>query len=515
MDVPRKSKWIPDINPEFKDEYVSLPPKLPPKPITHSLDFDVEPRSSRLSETSSALRNDDKPSVPGRHPVIIKPASAYRSRPEESRRAEYRRSDERDQASWGQDSFDDPARPSVRRGIYDSEQTRERRYIVYDDAGAEHRPYSSRNVRPENVYKRDEQWGRSGAPMYLEDRERAAMEKRQQEEQYLERLRVERKRMEEEEYLKRLRVGNKRMEEEERVLRLQMERESSAIEQSQRRDDASQRYVEEREEQVEVARLQALQLESDLLGYREARSSQGRRSERDRMGRERQDVVVIHDNRRSSLDSDPPYQWWNDYRSSAVRGGGLHEGVSAYPILRSPEPLRRTRRVEEDQARLPAAPSLALDRTSEVRTVSRPKDYDHSPNSFFYDLRSKVRKILRLEMPRSDRVPGDISASIVVNWDFHRFLRLQFKEQRPKVDTVLTLTGTARHAQATTCGAYAEATWPASGPLLSALLQNILESGDELISQLRHPKKQSGKPTLSLHPAVHTPQSLYYGTWSL
>jgi hypothetical protein len=79
-----------------------------------------------------------------------------------------------------------------------------------------------------------------------------------------------------------------------------------------------------------------------------------------------------------------------------------------------------------------------------------------------------------------DRFYGDVSAYVVVNWKFLRYMSSQFDGEMTDVEHVITLTGSVRRAQATTCGAYVREMWPVSGPFFLSLLQLAYDDRGEL-----------------------------------
>jgi hypothetical protein len=70
------------------------------------------------------------------------------------------------------------------------------------------------------------------------------------------------------------------------------------------------------------------------------------------------------------------------------------------------------------------------------------------------------------------------STAISVHWDMRTFIKTQFGELgTTALGSVITLTGTALHAQATTVKEYVKLNWPATGLALLELLQKTSESG--------------------------------------
>ena len=58
-----------------------------------------------------------------------------------------------------------------------------------------------------------------------------------------------------------------------------------------------------------------------------------------------------------------------------------------------------------------------------------------------------------------------------VNWSIVEFMRSQYGTKSPNIGAVVTLTGSALYAQATTCAEYVKTTWPNSGPAFLELLE--------------------------------------------
>lgn len=67
-------------------------------------------------------------------------------------------------------------------------------------------------------------------------------------------------------------------------------------------------------------------------------------------------------------------------------------------------------------------------------------------------------------------------ASLVMEWDLLGFLKSQYPEvDKPDLGSVITLSGTVLHAQATTCSAYAQQTWPSQGQTVVSAFQSAID----------------------------------------
>lgn len=75
--------------------------------------------------------------------------------------------------------------------------------------------------------------------------------------------------------------------------------------------------------------------------------------------------------------------------------------------------------------------------------------------------------------------PEVVNLIVKVNWNPLDFLLAQEYSDTPAaaLETVITLTGTPKHAQALPCLQYLDQTWPSSGRHVLALLQNLMLVG--------------------------------------
>lgn len=96
------------------------------------------------------------------------------------------------------------------------------------------------------------------------------------------------------------------------------------------------------------------------------------------------------------------------------------------------------------------------------------------------------RRVLEL-LPKCNIVSGKIPAKshtlrFLMSWDPLKFFEEQLYQGKPQevVEQVITLTGSARDAQAQTCAEYLSQTWPCTGKDIILLLKNVLgsEPGD-------------------------------------
>ena len=467
---------------------------------------DKQHRSPRLSDTSSALQDDDNTSTHSRLSSERPPYAKSSSR----RRVVIVQPSERDQAATKRPPDAYPVSTTGRRRYDDGGRTRERRYVTEDDAVTVHRSYRDHMSLPEIVYRRDER-RETPKPLFTDGNKdlermselerleylnkRAKLEAEQKHLLYLEdRARTATQRQQEEENFRRdLEKRNRLLLEETQQeqharWRYEEDRETAVKENLQRQEHVRRRYEEEEEQ---IRRMQALQEREYRIADREAKLSQGLLSERDKMSRAHKNVTFIQQSpelstnssldvvTRHKSDDSSARRGLSDYARRTGLSDRMRNNTRAYWSGEILGQVRKEVQVDEDQARRQGMTKSPYDK----RTVSRLRKYS------FLDMKSKIHEALSPDTLRSHRVPGDINASIMVEWDFYRFLQMQLEDQRPRVDSMLTLTGTVGHAQATTCGAYAQHTWPMSGPLFSALLQTIYDSGYEL-----HSHMGSGRP---------------------
>ena len=70
-----------------------------------------------------------------------------------------------------------------------------------------------------------------------------------------------------------------------------------------------------------------------------------------------------------------------------------------------------------------------------------------------------------------------VRASLAMEWDLLGFMKSQYPDnENAKLGSVITLSGTVPHAQATTCSEYAQQTWPSQGSKVIKAYQSAVES---------------------------------------
>ncbi|KAF7513369.1 hypothetical protein GJ744_009790 [Endocarpon pusillum] len=69
------------------------------------------------------------------------------------------------------------------------------------------------------------------------------------------------------------------------------------------------------------------------------------------------------------------------------------------------------------------------------------------------------------------------SVRFQVSWSPEEFLQSQFGNRAPRIGSLVTLTGSALYAQATTCSEYLQTNWPRSGSFVLSTLQKIIDPG--------------------------------------
>ena len=72
---------------------------------------------------------------------------------------------------------------------------------------------------------------------------------------------------------------------------------------------------------------------------------------------------------------------------------------------------------------------------------------------------------------------GTVTANLDIDWDLLGFMKTQYHDNRnARLGSVITLTGTALRAQATTCSEYSQKTWPAQGSNVISAFQKAIDS---------------------------------------
>lgn len=72
-----------------------------------------------------------------------------------------------------------------------------------------------------------------------------------------------------------------------------------------------------------------------------------------------------------------------------------------------------------------------------------------------------------------------------VDWTIREFMRCQYGKDLPHIGSVVAITGSALHAQATTCANYVSTTWPRTGDFVLQLLDEALREADGAYRELR------------------------------
>ena len=78
---------------------------------------------------------------------------------------------------------------------------------------------------------------------------------------------------------------------------------------------------------------------------------------------------------------------------------------------------------------------------------------------------------------RGLRKEKTLRGSLAMDWDLLGFIKHQYSDvENVDLGSVITLSGTVLHAQATTCSEYARKTWPSQGPMVIAAFQSAIDS---------------------------------------
>lgn len=76
------------------------------------------------------------------------------------------------------------------------------------------------------------------------------------------------------------------------------------------------------------------------------------------------------------------------------------------------------------------------------------------------------------------------STSLEIFWDIQSFLSQQYEIMPDSIGKVITISGTAVHAQASTCSDYVHSHWPSYGPMVIDAVQAALDlANDEVLSR--------------------------------
>ena len=72
---------------------------------------------------------------------------------------------------------------------------------------------------------------------------------------------------------------------------------------------------------------------------------------------------------------------------------------------------------------------------------------------------------------------GTVAVNLHIDWNLLDFMKTQYHDNgNAKLGSVITLSGTVLHAQATTCSEYAQKTWPAQGSNVVMAFQTAIDS---------------------------------------
>ena len=310
-------------------------------------------------------------------------------------------------------------------------------------------------------------------------------------------------------------------------------REERALGKMQQDEQLSAKYEQFQSEQDvdEELRFQEMEQREKLLAEREARLSQDLHIEREKTARNRKAVTMA---------PDPVPTWTKADELEQVRQGvhrtindqgplsasTLYDNLSVprwdsmRPALdnekiigREPDADRRLLYFTDLDSR--GAAALVETASNHQASVLQDAIYKHISGKAFIprqghsyrpeesmlaDINNKVGRASSLSMGGSSRMSREVVTTITVEWRFYEFLKLQFEGPRPRIGSVLTLTGSVQNAQATTCEAYLQNAWPASGPYFNVLLQKISDMGEEVQSSIRTRRSIGGK--LPIHSDV-------------
>ena len=239
-------------------------------------------------------------------------------------------------------------------------------------------------------------------------------------------------------------------------------REKRALVKMQQDEQLSAKYEQFQSEQDvdEELRFQEMEQREKVLAEREARLSQDLHIEREKTARNRNAVTMA---------PDPVPTWTKADELEQVRQG-VHRTIN-------------------DQGPLSASPfndHLSSPRWNSMRPALDNKEaiprqaYRHEPGYPSHPTLEAINDKVRKVRMAPTFAMGESPRTISVYWGFSQFLKSQFEGPRPRIGSVLTLTGSVQNALATTCEAYLQSTWPVSGSLFGVLLQNISDAAEEL-----------------------------------
>ncbi|KAH8753476.1 hypothetical protein BGZ57DRAFT_964852 [Hyaloscypha finlandica] len=129
-----------------------------------------------------------------------------------------------------------------------------------------------------------------------------------------------------------------------------------------------------------------------------------------------------------------------------------------------------------DEPRLRSKSSITEDYgMSEIPPTSPPPYYIHSPiNS------SKSGQMIRASVLRGLSDGESVHAFFTIYWDLRAFIRHQYEHVPISIGSIITLSGSAVAAQATTCQDYVHANWPIYGSRVLLALQEAFDSSDNV-----------------------------------
>jgi hypothetical protein len=110
-------------------------------------------------------------------------------------------------------------------------------------------------------------------------------------------------------------------------------------------------------------------------------------------------------------------------------------------------------------------------------------DYDPLPPSSQPRIPSRIDSSTSGQMIRSVVLKGIAETSLPhaifsIHWDLRAFIREQYENEPISIGSIITLSGSAIVAQATTCQHYLEANWPFYGSTVLHLLEKAFKSPD-------------------------------------
>ena len=94
-------------------------------------------------------------------------------------------------------------------------------------------------------------------------------------------------------------------------------------------------------------------------------------------------------------------------------------------------------------------------------------------------------ELLKYRPPTKSHVPHGqpdsfrVTTCITMEWDPLGFIKSQYPDNEDaSLGSVITLSGTVLHSQATTCSEYAHRTWPSQGLKVLAAFESVIDSGE-------------------------------------